>query len=215
MIFASASASSSSSSSPTRSRPSRTRRWRSSRSDLPRPMRSRTRSRKSAATRSSASKRRSARSIGASRAERLEEALRKIDRNVKRGRALGAPILVTVNAKGKPIADLFEEMKTSTGQPIACHDLPPDKITIAFEKLGFWEALDRVCKTHGGVMWAVKEKEIVVSKRAYRDLPKVFRGNQIVYFERLSSDHQLRGPASPPTLSLEGGFAWTDRKSVV
>ena len=152
--------------------------------------------------------------VGGDTKLRLEEALRKIDRNVKRGRALGAPILVTVNAKGKPIADLFEEMKTSTGQPIACHDLPPDKITIAFEKLGFWEALDRVCKTHGGVMWAVKEKEIVVSKRAYRDLPKVFRGNQIVYFERLSSDHQLRGPASPPTLSLEGGFAWT-RSSIV
>ncbi len=140
---------------------------------------------------------------------RLEEAVRSIERNVKRARAMGTPILVTLDAKGKLLSDALEEIRTSTAQPIVFKDLPAEPVTVAFEKLGFWEALDRLCKAHGGVMWEVKEKVIVVSKRPYRDLPKVFRGNHIVYFERLSSDTRLTGGRTDLSLQLEGGFAWT------
>lgn len=140
---------------------------------------------------------------------RLEEALRKIERNMKRSRALGTPVLVTLKAKDKLLADILEEIKKATAQPLVFNDLPADKVTIDFDKVGFWEAIDRLCKTHGGVMWEAKEKEIILSKRPYRDLPKVFRGNQIVFFERLTSDQRLQGARSHPYLSLEGGFAWT------
>lgn len=140
---------------------------------------------------------------------RLEEVLRKIERNVKRGRALGTPVLVTLDAKEKPLPEALEEIRKATGQPLVFEDLPADKVTLALDKVGFWEALDRLCKAHGGVMWEVVEKEIVVSKRPYRDLPKVFRGNQVVFFSRLTSDQRLYGVRSEPSLYLEGGFAWT------
>ena len=140
---------------------------------------------------------------------RLEEAVRSIERHVKRVRAMGTPLLVTLDAKGKLLSDALEELRTATAQPIDFKDLPVEPVNVAFEKLGFWEALDRLCKAHGGVMWEVKEKAIVVSKRPYRDLPKVFRGNHVVYFERLSSDTRLMGARKDPSLHLEGAFAWT------
>jgi hypothetical protein len=140
---------------------------------------------------------------------RLDEAVKKIERNVKRSRAVGPPVLVTIDAKEKPLSEVLEEIRMSTGQPIVFKDLPADKVTLSLDKTGFWEALDRLCKTHGGVMWEVKEKEIIVSKRPYRDLPKVFRGNQVVYFERLTSEHRHQAGRAMPSVSLEGGVAWT------
>ena len=140
---------------------------------------------------------------------RLDEAVKKIERNVKRVRALGAPVLVTMEAKDRPLAEALEQLKASSGQPLEFKDLPDGKVTLSLDKTGFWEALDRICRAHGGVMWEVKEKAILVTKRPYRDLPKTFRGNQVLCFQRLTSEHRHHGRASMPSVTLEGFVAWT------
>jgi len=139
---------------------------------------------------------------------RLEEAVRSIERNGRRGRALGAPVLVTLRAEDRPLADALEEFRKSSGQPLKWKELPPGKLTISLEKAPFWEALDRLCKAQGGIMWSVKEKEILISKGPYRDLPKVFRGNQVLYFGAVSSEKRRYGIQVSPNTTLEGAVAW-------
>jgi hypothetical protein len=145
---------------------------------------------------------------------RLGEVARKIERNAKRGRALGPPVQVTIDAKGRLLGEVLEEIRTSTGQPIVGKDLPADRITLKLDQVGFWEALDRLCKSHGGVMWEVEESSILVFRRPYRELPKVIRGNQVVFFRRLTSEHQHQGARSQPSLTLDGAVAWTKGSGV-
>ena len=61
---------------------------------------------------------------------RLAEVARKIERNVKRVRALGVPVQVTIDAKERLLADVLEEIRTSTAQPISSKALPSDKVAV-------------------------------------------------------------------------------------
>lgn len=139
---------------------------------------------------------------------RLEEAVKSIERNDRRGRVLGAPVLVTLQAKDRPLGEALEEFRKTSGQPLVWKELPAGTVTLALDKTPFWEALDRLCKAHGGVMWSVKEKDIVVSKGPYRDLPKVFRGNQVLAFQSISSDKHRNGMQITPQTRLAASLSW-------
>jgi hypothetical protein len=139
---------------------------------------------------------------------RLEEAVRLIERNARRGRAVGAPVLVTLHAEEMPLGQALEELRKGSGQPLVWKDLPPGKVSLSLDKTPFWEALDRLCKAQGGIMWTVEDKEIVISNKAYRDLPKVFHGNQVVFFTAVSSNRRRYGAQVMPLTALEGSVAW-------
>jgi hypothetical protein len=139
---------------------------------------------------------------------RLEEVIRLIERNARRGRAVGAPVLVTLHAEEMPLGQALEELRKGSGQPLVWKDLPPGKVSVSLDKTPFWEALDRLCKAQGGIMWTVEDKEIVISNKSYRDLPKVFHGNQVIFFTAVSSDRRRYGAQVLPQTSLEGSVAW-------
>jgi hypothetical protein len=101
---------------------------------------------------------------------------------------------------------VLEEIRRGSGQPVVFKDLPADTVTVALDGAPFWQALDAVCKAHGGVMWRVVGREIRVERKPYRDVPKVFRGNLVFFLDRLNAMTYAQGGAS---LQIDGAVAWT------
>jgi hypothetical protein len=137
---------------------------------------------------------------------KIEAAVQKIEREARRQRAMGAPVVVSVKAEKRPLAEVLEEMRKSSGQPLLFKELPADPVTVALDATPFWQALDAVCKAHGGAMWRVVGREIRVEKKPYRDVPKVYRGNLVFLFDRMTATTYTQGGAS---LQIEGAVAWT------
>jgi predicted transcriptional regulator len=138
---------------------------------------------------------------------KLEEAAGQIEKNLRRGKAMGKALTVTIKADQKPVAAVLEDLKKQSGQPLVFKDLPAKTLTVALENRPFWEALDAVCKAHGGVMWKVKENEIIVAKGAYRDVPKVFRGNLVYFLDSFTVMHWM-GQGGGANVDLLGKLAW-------
>ncbi len=142
---------------------------------------------------------------------RLEEAVDAINRNIRRQKAMGTPVLVTIRAEARPLAEVLEEVKKQSGQPLAFKDLPEEPVTVTLDKVPYWEAINTVCKAHGGVMWSVGTTETEITKGPYVERPRVVRGNLLISFQRLtiSSNLQLDAQNSYHNMNLQGVVAWT------
>jgi hypothetical protein len=140
---------------------------------------------------------------------RLESAIKQIERNARRDRAMGPPVRVTLKASGRPLKDVVDELRDASGQPIVAKDLPADRVTVAFDRAPFWEALDGLCKAHGGIMWRVRGAEIRLEKRPYRALPRVVHGNLMVALTELTASTVLHRGGASGNAQLIGLVAWT------
>jgi hypothetical protein len=143
---------------------------------------------------------------------RLEQAVQLIERNLRRERAMGTPVTASVNVVGRPLPEVLEDLKKATGQPLVFADVPDDKVTVAFEKAPFWDALDAICRAHGGVIWGASGSQITVTKGAYRDRPRVVKGNLVLVFDKLMLTNHFSvdgGGGGNANVNLTGCVAWT------
>jgi hypothetical protein len=94
--------------------------------------------------------------------------IRRIERLQRQTIASGSTLLVTLNEKDRPIPEVLAELQKMTGVPIEHKGIPADAVTsLEVTGLSFWEAVDRICSTHGKLGWDVSEKGITVRKEAY------------------------------------------------
>ncbi len=136
---------------------------------------------------------------------RLESAVAQIERAVRREKALGKPVAVSLKADARPLVDVLTELRNHSGQPIDWRDLPDGKVTVTLDKAGFWEALDAVCRAHGGVLWGVKSERLAVERAPYRTRPTVFAGNAVFWLDSLATT----ATAGEGSLAIRGGAATT------
>ncbi len=137
---------------------------------------------------------------------KLEAAAAEIDKVARRSKAMGKALLVSVKADAKPVADVLQDLKTVSGQPITCKNLPATKVSVALADAPFWTALDEICKA-GNVMWRVKGEEIVVDAKPYRAVPKICKGNLVFYLDNLSATTYLQNGGGSNVM-LDGALAW-------
>jgi hypothetical protein len=142
---------------------------------------------------------------------RIEAAMQAIQRNIRRERAMGTPVLVTLKAEALPLDQVLEELKKLTGQPLVWREIPADPVSITLERASYWDALDAICKVHGGVMWSITPNEVQVAKGPYRERLRVTRGNLMLSFTRLtiSNNLQIDGGGTSQNMSLQGAVSWT------
>lgn len=106
----------------------------------------------------------------------------------KRGRlrqVMRVPSRVTLDLKDAPLRKALEDLAKSTGNDIETKKVPEDaKVTFMCENVPFWDALNGLCKAHGGVNWtAYKKIEILPGKWA--DCPGRTHGPMVVRLRRI------------------------------
>jgi hypothetical protein len=120
---------------------------------------------------------------------------------------MGKATLVNIKAEARPVTEILEELGKSSGQPLVFKNLPAMNLTLSLTNVPFWEALDAVCKSAGGLMWRVKGEQILIEAKPYRGLPKVFKGNLVFFLDSFSTTSYLQNGGGAEVL-LEGAIAW-------
>ncbi len=138
---------------------------------------------------------------------KIESVIKRITRRAKLDEVMGRPVVVTVRAEGAALKDVLGDLQKQSGQPMTFKEIPDEKVTVALDRKPFWEALDAVCKSHGGVMWRVHREGVVVEKGKYRARPMVVQGNVALYFDGHTTSRTV--PGNDGTFWLEGAVAWT------
>ncbi len=93
----------------------------------------------------------------------LRTALQRIERVHRAAIANGKALVVPVAATGKPIAELFAELRAATGVCIDGAAIPADAVTtLPRASLALWDAVDQVCRKHGKLTWDVGTDGITV-----------------------------------------------------
>jgi hypothetical protein len=139
---------------------------------------------------------------------KLEAAAGEIEKGARRARAMGTPVVVSLKAEGKPTSAVLAELATLSCQPIVFQELPEKKLSVSLAGTPFWDALDAVCKEHGGIMWRVKGAEVRVEKAPYRAMPRAVKGNVVIFLDGMTSTTYLQ-QGGGSSLLLDGGLAWT------
>ncbi|HEY3227394.1 MAG TPA: hypothetical protein VGK61_10425, partial [Planctomycetota bacterium] len=118
---------------------------------------------------------------------RLDSLIGKIERNRRQAAAQGKTLLVRLTAEESLITTLLADIQKSTGVPIENRS-PPSyaTATVAGDGISLWDAVDRICKTHGQLTWDISQWGIVV------------RGE----------------PYAPPPMALNSGYAFLFREFV-
>ena len=99
---------------------------------------------------------------------RLGTIIRRIERQQRKAIAAGATLMVTLTVKDRLITDVLAELQKQTAVSIEHKGIPPDAVTsLDANGLSLWDAVDRICSTHGKLMWDVSEKGITVRREAY------------------------------------------------
>ncbi len=141
--------------------------------------------------------------------QRLEGVIKRIDRTIRCDALLGPQVTATLKAEKRPLPEVLEELKKLSGQPIECRDIPADPVTLSLEKVQVWEALDRICQTHGGVMWRGEPGWVIVERKPYRSLPKVFNRNFAFYLTQFEDRLDVGRRGVSKWFNLHGGLLWT------
>jgi len=99
---------------------------------------------------------------------RLESVIAKIEHNRKLFLARGKTLLLRLNAKDRPVKELLAEFKKSTGISFEIKGSAINATTtIEGEAVSLWDAIDRICKTHGQLSWEVTNDGISIRGEPY------------------------------------------------
>lgn len=141
---------------------------------------------------------------------RLTAAAAKIERQVRAREAIGAPVRVTLQASKRAPAEVLEELKRVSGQPLVWGELPSEPVSVELQGGTFWAALEAVCAAHGGMTWDVVGKEIRVSRGKHRKRPLAVSGNLAVIVERVeSTEHVQDAGTTIPASYVTARLVWT------
>lgn len=96
---------------------------------------------------------------------KLEGVIRTLEVAERRARAQGKTILVSLSAKDRPLSDVATALQAVTGIPIDLRgEAAEANITCDAASMPLWEALEKICKTHGGLVWDVTDRGVEVRK---------------------------------------------------
>lgn len=140
---------------------------------------------------------------------RVEDIVRKIERNEKVRRAVGDAPLVTLRLKDRPLSEILAEISRQSGVPIEGRGLPAGaRASLEADNVVVWKAIDELCRGHGGIMYALTPRRILVKAMPYRDLPRVFDRGFFFFFDSLQWSKYFNAGAAHSYFFLQAGVAW-------
>ena len=111
-------------------------------------------------------------SAGVELKDRLNEIIRKIQDRDRLSSLLPPPSRISINAKNRPLREVFEKLSKQTTTPIDYSQVPEDaKVTVALDRMPLWKALDRICRASGKVMSEVENDHVVITPEPFVELP--------------------------------------------
>ncbi|HVE39500.1 MAG TPA: hypothetical protein VNM14_06400 [Planctomycetota bacterium] len=111
-------------------------------------------------------------SAGVEMKDRLSEIIRKIQDRDRLSSLLPPPSRISIDAKDRPLREVFEKLSKQTSTPIDYSQVPEDaKVTVTLDRVPLWKALDRVCRASGRVMPELENDHVVITPEPYVELP--------------------------------------------
>ena len=99
------------------------------------------------------------------------------------------PTLITLEADNRSVIETLRELAGRVTTPLEYPKLQPElKVTVSFSDVPFWEALDRICKASGKVMWKVEEHRVFVEPAPYVAVPHRVDGSFMVVLEKVETN---------------------------
>jgi len=108
---------------------------------------------------------------------RLEAVIRTLEEEKRLWKHLAPGPTVTLKAQDRPAAEVLEAISRQIGVPFEFSDLPIDtRFSIDADRLPLPQAIDELCRRHGGVMYAWGETRIFLKTSPYRKVPHFDKG---------------------------------------
>src|SRR5262249_49576117 len=91
--------------------------------------------------------RRAAADAGPATRDRLAEIVRKIEERERLEALLPAPSRISLEAKNRPLREVFQRVARQCRSPIDLTDVPEDaRVSVALDRAPFWKALEEICR---------------------------------------------------------------------
>lgn len=132
-----------------------------------------------------------------------------IDRRSRLEAVLRGPSLITLKTEVGSVREALAELARQGKVEIDFDDVPSDlRVTYACENAGFWESLDGLCRSHGGLSWSVGKK-LTVKPEGYADAPKKIQRQFLVRLREVVCRQEIGpGPNGPVQTVAELEIAW-------
>lgn len=143
---------------------------------------------------------------------RIQDVLARIDRRERIASQVGTSTLITLSARDQSLSDVFAELERQSGTRIATEKIPAaSQVTLSLEKVPFWEALERICKASGRVMYDFDGALVTFRDEPYRERRRHLAGPFAVTFnqvERLPPGELPAPEEKPRPLRVEASISW-------
>ena len=97
------------------------------------------------------------------RKARLQAVVKRIEREIKLEKLLGAVPVVTLKVRDVPVEEALAEISSQTGLSIEGFFLDRSfRTTADFKRVSVWKAVDDLCRSHGGIIGVYRSNGIVV-----------------------------------------------------
>ena len=132
----------------------------------------------------------------------------RIIRNRKLRAVLGKAPQVTFRAKDRPVVEILEELSAQAGVTLEPEELPAGMTaSLDVTDVSVWRAVDELCRSHGGLMFAIAPSRVIVAAAPYRELPRAFRNGFFFFVDSLTQSRTVRRGASRTSFSLQAALA--------
>jgi hypothetical protein len=111
-------------------------------------------------------------SAGVELKDRLQEIIRKIQDRERLASLLPPASRITIDAKDRPLREVFEKLSKQTTTPVDYSEVPEDaRVTVTLDRVPLWKAIERICRASGRVMPEVDSDHVVITPEPFVQLP--------------------------------------------
>lgn len=146
---------------------------------------------------------------------RAAQVLAEIEKGEQVRRFEAGPSRITLKRKDAPLREVLDEIQKQTPTRIASTFAPEQaRVTVAFDRMPLFEAIDSLCRAAGTMGWAVDCRRddsvtLTVSEGKFADAPRLVRDQYAVRLEgmQLTTTYDLQGGETSKT-RLEFRWGW-------
>lgn len=117
------------------------------------------------------------------------ELRKRIDAVVYHVFAFGAPVLVTLEVKDRPLHEVAAELEKQTGVPVRISGARVDATaSVSAKNVVLWEVVEDLCRARGDLMYRFANDAVEVYSSKFRALPSVDHGGLRFFIDRFVWD---------------------------
>jgi len=105
--------------------------------------------------------------------DRLTDIIRKIEVRERLAALLPPPSFITLEAKNRPLNEVFQAVGRQSRTPIDLTGIPEDaRVSVSLQRTPYWKALEEICRASGRVMAGADADHIAITTEPYIALPQ-------------------------------------------